>query len=256
MPPKALRVRRVYPTREAHGFIYIWWGEPKEADQLPATPFFDTIRDEDFSYLTLRDHWRTHYSRAIENQLDVVHLPFVHHNTIGRGNRTLVNGPLVRLERSDEGNEILNLWVYNEQDRGQNPLKPSELPEPSRHPYLQFLFPNLWHNWISDDLRIVIAFVPIDHENTRMYIRNYQRIVRVPGLRRLFDWIFLWGSFVIGRQDRRVVITQRPKRSDLRIGEILIQSDSPIILYRRRRLELIESASTNKMALTTQDLYP
>jgi hypothetical protein len=26
---------------------------------------------------------------VIENQLDVAHLPFVHHNTIGRGNRTL-----------------------------------------------------------------------------------------------------------------------------------------------------------------------
>ena len=30
--------------------------------------------------------------RCIENQLDVVHLPFVHHNTIGKGNKTLVNG--------------------------------------------------------------------------------------------------------------------------------------------------------------------
>ena len=28
-PPKAFQVKRVYPAREAHGFIYIWWGEPR-----------------------------------------------------------------------------------------------------------------------------------------------------------------------------------------------------------------------------------
>ena len=32
-------------------------------------------------------HGTTHYSRAIENQLDTVHVPFIHHNTIGRGGR-------------------------------------------------------------------------------------------------------------------------------------------------------------------------
>ncbi len=48
----------------------------------------------EMSYSTLRDHWPTHYSRAIENQLDVVHLPFIHHNTIGRGNRAVVDGPI------------------------------------------------------------------------------------------------------------------------------------------------------------------
>ena len=125
-PPKAFQVNRVYPTREAYGFIYIWWGEPK--DDLPPLPWFDSI-DDSFSYSTLRDPWATHYSRAIENQLDVVHLPFVHHNTIGRGNRTLVNGPLSRLQ-----GDLLELWVYNVLDKGQTPLRASELPEPQRRP--------------------------------------------------------------------------------------------------------------------------
>lgn len=242
--PKVLQVRRVYPTHEAHGFIYIWWGDSKAVDQLPPPPFFDSIDETQFSYLTLRDHWNTHYSRAIENQLDVVHLPFIHHNTIGRGNRTLVHGPLVRLVRMEDNNELINLWVYNEIDHGQTPRRPSELPEPQRHPSLQFLFPNLWQNWISDDIRIVIAFVPVDEENTLMYIRNYQRVLRLPVFRRLFDWVSLLGSFAIERQDRRVVVTQRPKRSDLYLGEKLIQGDTPIIVYRRRRREMIENATS------------
>ncbi len=34
---------------------------------------------------------------------------------------------------------------------------------------------------------------------------------------------------VVARQDRRVVVTQGPKRSDLRIGEKLIPGGAPII---------------------------
>jgi len=232
-PPKAFQVNRVYPTREAHGFIYLWWGERK--NDLPPLPWFDSI-DDSFSYSTLRDPWATHYSRAIENQLDVVHLPFVHHNTIGRGNRTLVNGPLSRVE-----GDLLELWVYNVLDEGQTPLRASELPDPQRRPFLQFRFPNIWHNWIGDDLRIVAAFVPVDDENTLMYIRYYQRVVKLPVLRDLFNWIGARANLVIERQDRRVVITQRPKRSGLRIGEKMIPGDGPIVDYRRRREELIAS---------------
>jgi phenylpropionate dioxygenase-like ring-hydroxylating dioxygenase large terminal subunit len=92
-PPKALRAH-TYSTSEAHGFIYIWWGEPK--NDLPPLPWFDNIAEGEFSTQTLRDHWTAHYSRAIVNQLDVAHLPFVHQTTIGRGNQTLVNGPVSR----------------------------------------------------------------------------------------------------------------------------------------------------------------
>jgi phenylpropionate dioxygenase-like ring-hydroxylating dioxygenase large terminal subunit len=229
--PKVFQVKRVYPAREAHGFIYIYWGELKE--DLPPLPWFDSI-DDSFSYSTLRDPWATHYSRAIENQLDVVHLPFVHHNTIGRGNRTLVNGPLTRVQ-----GDLLELWVSNAVDEGRRPLRASELPVPQRRPFLQFHFPNIWHNWISDDLRIVAAFVPVDDENTLMYIRYYQRIVKLPVLRELFNWVGARANLIVERQDRRVVITQRPKRSGLRIGEKMIPGDGPIVDYRRRRDELI-----------------
>ncbi len=115
-----------YPTYENHGFIWIWWGEPRP--QLPPVYFFNSI-DPQMTYSTLRDHWAAHYSRAIENQLDVVHLPFIHHNTIGRGNRTLVDGPLTEWEREGEVN-LLNLWVHNRLDDGSPPLRSSQLPPP------------------------------------------------------------------------------------------------------------------------------
>ena len=234
-PPKALHAKS-YPTREEHDFVYIWWGEPQA--ELPPVPWFESI-GSDLVYTTLKDHWANHYSRAIENQLDVVHLPFIHHNTIGRGNKTLVNGPVAKEESDWPGDHLINLWVYNEVDSGQKPKKTSEIPEPDRRPFLQFRFGNLWQNWIAENLRIVIAFAPIDNENTLMYVRYYHDM-RVPVLRQLYGWIGSLANLVIERQDRRVVNTQRPHRPDLGIGETLIPGDSPIILYRKRRQALID----------------
>jgi phenylpropionate dioxygenase-like ring-hydroxylating dioxygenase large terminal subunit len=234
-PPKALHVRS-YPVREEHGFVYIWWGEPQ--CEFPPVPWFEAI-GSDMVYTTVKDHWTNHYARAIENQLDEVHLPFIHYNTIGRGNKTLVNGPIAREESHWPGDHLINIWVYNERDNGQKPKKASELPEPNRRPYLQFRYGNLWHNWIANSLRVVIAFAPIDNENTLMYVRYYHT-VRFPVIRQLYGWVGSLANLVIERQDRRVVVTQRPPRPDLGIGEILIPGDSPIVLYRKIRRALIE----------------
>ncbi len=80
---------KTYPTYEAQGFIWIFWGND---DPTTVPRFFDDIGQE-LSYSTVIDPWDNHYSRVIENQLDMAHLPFVHYNTIGRGNRTVVDGP-------------------------------------------------------------------------------------------------------------------------------------------------------------------
>lgn len=234
-PPKALKVQ-TYPTREANGLVYIWWGESRES--YPALPFFESI-DEKFVYSTLRDHWNTHYSRAIENQLDVVHLPFIHRTTIGAGNKTVVNGPLVRVKNHYPQDNLIELWVFNEVDTGQTPLKPSQIPEPERRPFLQFRYPNVWHNWISDNIRVMVAFAPIDEENTLMYLRYYHT-TKTPVLRQIVGFLGSLANLVIERQDKRVVITQQPKRADLDIGEVLIQGDGPIITYRKVRRALID----------------
>jgi phenylpropionate dioxygenase-like ring-hydroxylating dioxygenase large terminal subunit len=235
-PPNALRIR-TYETREEHGFIYIWWGDVQT--NYPPVPWFESI-GPDLVFASLKDHWSIHYSRAIENQLDVIHVPFIHKTTIGRGNRTIVNGPIAIEENKWQGDHLINLWVYNEVEHGQKPLKPSELPAPSGKPSLQFRFGNIWQNWISNNIRVIIAFVPLDNENTMMYLRFYHSI-KTPIIRQLFGWLGNFFNLIIERQDRRVVITQTPCRSDLEIGEILIPGDNPIILYRRIRRSLIDN---------------
>ena len=229
--PKALKAR-VYPTYEAFGLIWIWWGEnaPQEI-QPPA--FFESLKDDGFVYGRFRDHWGVHYSRMAENQLDVMHLPFVHHNTIGRGNRTVVDGPYVEL---NDG--LMEIWVMNRTDDGSLVKKPKEINRPDRRPFLQFIFPNLWHNWISDDIRIMIAFVPVDEQNTIMLGRFYEKAVRFPLAQQLFLLSGVIGSRVIANQDKRVVTLQQPLKSSLHMGEKMMSGDFGILTFRTERNRL------------------
>jgi phenylpropionate dioxygenase-like ring-hydroxylating dioxygenase large terminal subunit len=235
--PETMTVKG-FTTYESDGLIWLWWGD---SDKITGEPFFFNEL-KTFSYSTFKDNWSIHYSRAIENQLDVVHLPFVHKTTIGRGNKTLVNGPVVIRE-----NELITFYVYNIEDDGKTvPLKPDEIPDYEKLFHLQFHFPNIWQNCISDKLRIFAAFVPVDEESTIIYVRYYQNMVKIPILKELFNYLGKITNIVILRQDKRVVITQLPLKSSLKMDERLIMGDKPIIEYRKHRQELIENNRYDK----------
>lgn len=224
-----------WKVAESSGIIYLWYGDAGKAAGDP--PFFYEDIDSSWTYSEMEDHWNSHYSRCIENQLDVVHLPFVHHNTIGRGNKTLVNGPKVEFVPSG-----FITSANNEVDLGQTP-KPAQECE-IKKTYLEFLFPNVWMNHINDKIKIMIYFAPVDDENTILYIRFYDKLT---GSRLVDGFAALLGkpaNRVIERQDKRVVVTQRPKASSYRSEEKLLSGDGPIIQYRRIREQLKNEAES------------
>lgn len=230
--PKAFQVRAL-PVQEAHGLIYIWWGEPQES--YPAVPWFTDLPDEQYSYATSTDHWPVHYTRAIENQLDAIHVPFVHDTTIGRGLGPVVDGPCVDWTGPDR----FNIYMRNRRGDVTTPPRPPDAIEPDPKGFhLEFVFPNIWQNYLGDKVRIFAAFVPVDEGNTLIYLRFYQKVVTMPGLRKVFDYLARPSNMVVLRQDKRVVLTQRPIKTDLRMGEKLVQGDGPIIAFRRKRAEL------------------
>ena len=235
--PATLRLHS-YPTYEAHDYIWVWWGENPPAGLEPPL-FFDNL-DDSFCYASAQDPWDAHYSRVIENQLDVVHLPFIHRNTIGRGGRSLVDGPLIEWR----GDRMLYTYVFNRVDDGKPPRKPGELSAKSATSvHLEFIMPNLWQNFISPDVRVGAAFVPVDDSHTLLYLRFYQRFQTLPILGKLVARLAMPSNIYIAHEDRRVVVTHQPAISGLKIGEALIQGDLPIIEYRRRREELQRQAA-------------
>ena len=214
-------------VKEAYGYIWLWYSDDQV--NVPEIPFFEELKTG-FSYGGFSETWAVHYTRAIENQLDVVHLPFVHQSTIGRGHRTLVNGPVVRWK-----DNLMTIYVKNQQDAGQPPEKPNDIKNPEKLFKLQFQMPNTWQNIISDQIRIVAAFVPVDETHTRIYLRFYQNFMKTPGLKQIVSRASVFSNKYILHQDRRVVLKQLPIKSELLMGENLIQGDLPIIEYRKRR---------------------
>ncbi len=216
-----------YLAKEAYGLIWLWYSDKK--DNAPEIPFFEELK-QGFSYGGFSETWPVHYTRAIENQLDVVHLPFIHKTTIGRSGKTLVNGPVVKWN-----DDLMTFYVKNENDKGQTPQKPNEIEDYEKLFSLQFQMPNTWQNIISDKVRIFAAFVPIDEENTHIYLRFYQRFAKAPVLKQIVNSFSSISNKIILHQDRDVVLTQIPIKTELNIGENLIQGDLPIIEYRKKR---------------------
>lgn len=215
-----------YETIEIGNIVFIWYGDGRP-DKEP--DHFAIITDSSYSYDETTDHWGVHYSRVIENQLDVSHLAFVHRTTIGRGNKCLCNGPkVVWLD-----DNTLQTSANNETDQGQ-------LPRPAedciiKNTNLAFKFPNMWLNHVSDKIQILAYFIPVDDENSIIALRFYNKITKSKAINKLIAKLGSIANKIIERQDKRIVITQLPKASSLRMGENLVAADMPIIEYRQKR---------------------
>lgn len=219
-----------YLVKEAYGFVWLWYSEDQSS--APEIPFFEELQSG-FSYGGFSEVWPVHYTRAVENQLDVVHLPFVHQTTIGSDNRTVVNGPVIKWTKNR-----MTIYVSNAGEHGQIPKRPEEIADVEGLFSLQFQMPNLWQNRISKQVRIFAGFAPIDEEHTRIYLRFYQSFVKLPILRGMVNRASNVFNRIILHQDRRVVLTQWPKKSELKMKENLIQGDLPIVEFRKKREEL------------------
>lgn len=222
-----------YPVYEVGDIVFVWYGEGVPSEK---PDYFDLLDNSEFSYSHLEDIWHVHYSRVIENQLDVSHLPFVHRTTIGRGRKTLVNGPKVLW--IDEN--TLQTSADNEVDEGQFPKKASDCR--IKNTNLTFKFPNLWLNTISDKLKILGFFIPVDEETSILAVRFYHHFTGIRPLNRFIAWLGKWANKVVERQDKKIVETQIPKKSGLGIGENLVSADLPIIEFRKKRAKLQKEA--------------
>lgn len=218
-----------YKTREIGGIVFVWYGEgtpDKEPD------VFDVVTDSSCVYDEIQDHWKVHYSRVIENQLDVSHLAFVHRTTIGRGNKCLCNGPkVVWLD-----DNTLQTSANNERDEGQLPKGADDCVIKSTN--LTFKFPNMWLNHVTDKIMILAYFIPVDDDNAIIALRFYNKITGFKPFDKLIAKLGSIANKIIERQDKRIVETQLPKASSLRMSENLVSADVPIIEYRAKRSNL------------------
>lgn len=222
-----------YPVEEKGGMIFLWYGDG------PAQGHPDLFSElEGLTYDEIRVHWPVHYSRVIENQIDVNHLPFVHRTTIGRGGKTLAHGP--RVEWVDDKTVLTS--ANNEVDEGQRQKSSEEAVIKKTN--LKFKFPNMWLNTIIPGKMYVFAyFIPATEKDTILALRYYNKVTPLVPLNKVIARLGSQMNRVVQNQDRRVVQYQRPYKTMLKgTGDTLLQADGPIIAYRKKRHELMEEA--------------
>jgi phenylpropionate dioxygenase-like ring-hydroxylating dioxygenase large terminal subunit len=234
--PKIFQLKS-YHLAEKHGFIWLWYGESRE--QYPEIPFFDEL--EGFEYATYRTTSAVGYTRAIENQLDVAHLPFVHESTIGRTVPKQVIVPYCELE-----NDTLSVWNDFQGDENGVALRPNQMNRPNTPAMLMFKFPNIWTLRLAENFRPLLAFVPVDDETTFMYLRSYHKMVNMPVAREAFSRMSALSNGRILAQDMRVIQTHKPKQGGLKSGDKYIPADRPILLYYTHAEKLMAGAQAQE----------
>ncbi len=204
-----------YALHEAHGFL--WWKKGGVSTQTP--PWFSELTGVSWGSHDVQQ-WHQNISRCIENQLDYAHLPFVHRYTIGRGFD--VRKP-VKFGFNDDGVS----FIMSEATHSGVVVETSGI---------RFLYPGIWRLKISPKMQAFIAFVAVDENTTRIYLRSYQSLVTWWGLRNIFGWILKLSNRKILREDRAVVLGQHPR--DVRelggaVHETLFPSDQAIWHFRK-----------------------
>lgn len=108
MIPRSAKVKS-YPVVERYHWLWIWMGDPAQADPAQITDFHwldDPNWGAGQQYLHVKANWQL----IVDNLLDLTHLAFVHETTIG--NSALVDQAQVRVTREGESVTVTR-WIVD-----------------------------------------------------------------------------------------------------------------------------------------------
>jgi phenylpropionate dioxygenase-like ring-hydroxylating dioxygenase large terminal subunit len=203
--PSTWRVE-AYPTREACGLVWVWYGNAEPAEELP---WFDAVPPGGGRTWQTQSIWPYHYTRLMDSNFDIYHFPFVHRSL----NPGL--GPVVVDQQvGDHGDHIdMRVTLGADSDGPANGLAEGRTGRRARKEFvLKVRMPNLLYLEMSPRFRLLAIMTPVDEERTWVFARYY---ADVP-FGRLAAWI--GGRFEYGlvqRQDRRILDTLPSGRLEL-----------------------------------------
>jgi phenylpropionate dioxygenase-like ring-hydroxylating dioxygenase large terminal subunit len=193
------------PTIERGGMIWVFTGERPSVDQPePMVP--ESLLRADLRRHVQESVFEAHWTRVMENMLDIPHLPWVHARTIGRGMLEPGDTLDIRVDPREYG--MLVAWRVGREPFG--PVAPGEVP--SGQPWLQWWSPCGMVLNIDNPLghyRQHVFCVPGKPGETRMLIATTRKYVL--GLDRLIWPLLRWFERRILSEDKAVVESSRPQ---------------------------------------------
>jgi phenylpropionate dioxygenase-like ring-hydroxylating dioxygenase large terminal subunit len=201
------------PVREIAGLLWVYTGfapsvEPDVSESFSAPKVV---------FCAQSVVWRAHWTRVMENMLDMPHLPFVHRRTIGKDLGGLVTGSRMDLllEERPYGLHISN-----------------KINGEARPGTLDYRYPNVMELRIDPPgrlLRLMVACVPEDDKTTRLLLLTLRDFARS----RLLDPVFRLMNSRIAREDRRIVESSLPCEAPPPNEEKSVRTDAPTLAFRR-----------------------
>jgi len=230
-PAKRRRLEAIpVPVREIAGLIWIYTRPGVDAPTEPVLPA--ALTDDTMVHRAFVQTWRAHWTRAMENMIDVPHLPFVHRRTIGRVFRVHMKPDSVMAIDVEE--TATGLQVTAELD-GSSKARTR----------LHFHRPNLMVLAVPvprRTLQIHVWCVPIDANHTRMIVVTRRDFGRWNPLVRLFDEV----NRLVIFEDRALVESSQPAEVPLPGDEQSVATDSATLAFRRYYLQTLASSSASQ----------
>jgi phenylpropionate dioxygenase-like ring-hydroxylating dioxygenase large terminal subunit len=215
--PEARRERyaaTAVPVRDVGGLLWVFTG-PDPAGIEPELP--PALLDPAWHTWPYEETWNVHWTRAMENMLDMVHVPFVHRRTFGRQMRSkLRRDSVLRTEVVPQPwGARINSDFDGEHSRGViSWRRPNGM---ELHVPLAFR-----------QVRLHVYCVPIGENRTRMILVNARGYLRGKLVSALLDR----GNGRILKEDRAVVESAQPPEVPPPGEERSVANDGPTLYFR------------------------
>ena len=210
------------PVRQAHGLLWLYTGfSPQDAPIIPDTfcaPHIVICKQETI--------WRAHWSRVMENMLDMPHLPFVHRRSIGKD--------LYRLL----GKRMDVAWL----ERPYGARIEGAIDGAPRPGALEYRFPNAMELLIdppSKVFRLMTICLPQDETTTKLILLTIRDFARASLLHPAFRWM----NRRIAREDQAVIESSQPMEVPPPALEASVRTDAPTLAFRRIYRQSLKGSS-------------
>jgi phenylpropionate dioxygenase-like ring-hydroxylating dioxygenase large terminal subunit len=251
---------RAYDVEEKYGFVWLFYGELKGDERPPIPPLAEAEAGSTWHCSELSFPVDTHYTRVLENSIDVAHLPIVHSTSFGAGlgdSMVVPDYDVVIEELSGSANILYKSY---KKPKGLFGLFFNNKGVEVRTK-LTFYMPNITKVESGTDKISIINYaihLPVNDNVTiskRLLFRNFLPF-------RFLDKTFLKYYTKVYQEDSLVSESQRPRLVPERLSaEIHTPSDRLQIAYRKMRNRYlcegdpmaIDASTSNHVASDTSD---
>lgn len=203
------------PTREVGGLLWVFTGQDPAGTEPELPP---ALLDPKWHMWVHEETWNTHWTRAMENMLDNVHVPFVHRQSFG--------GEMRSQMRKD------SLLKMDIEPRSWGASFSHDFDGEIRRNFLSWRRPNGMEIHLPlpfGEGRIHVYCVPKVENQTQMILVSARNYLRGKMISRLLDR----GSGKFLSEDRAVVESAQPPEVPPPGEELSVANDAPPLYFRR-----------------------